>query len=396
VLKPKVLSLGLIALLFQVLVYAEDLSLSDRLYDLEAQIESLKSEIATTKNQALQERANAFNPSISVIGDFVGQYNFGESKNFSSGLIVREIELELRAEIDPYADGLISIGMGEHSHDGHSHLAFHLEEAYARFKSIPGLGYAPLGMILKAGRFKPSIGRLNRVHLHNAPQVYYPKALQVFLGDEGFSSQGLAVNFSVNPSQKSAVNFFVEGLFSSRLPLQEDQAEKMPSGVVHLWWHQELFLDHYLDIGTSHFFGRKAGENSGLFYLLGADVHYSFIPKGFGQDPVFLCGSELFTANKTTNGRWPLGVYTWAQARLFDGTFFGLLYDLAPKEKYLSEFQHSLGAFLTYYTSEFLRLRLGYEHVMPNINSFKGEERLMLSMIFILGSHPIEPYFINR
>lgn len=378
--------------------WAEELSLDERLFDLEAQVESLKSELSATKNQAMQERANAFNPSISVVGDVLGQHSFGQSfpisdhGGFSSGLFIREVELELRAEVDPFADALVAIGIG--SHGDHVHL--HVEEAYARFKALPGLGYAPLGMIIKAGRFKPAIGRLNRVHLHNAPQVYYPEALRTFLGDEGYSSQGLSLNLAFNPSSKSALNIFAEGLFSSRLPLQDADAEEMASGVLHLWWHQELASDHFLDLGLSGLLGRQGKAHSGLFSLFSADIHYSFLPTGFGQDPLFLLGSEFYTANKETKSHWPIGSFTWAQLRIFDGTFLGLLYDLAPKKLELDHFQHSLGAFLTYYTSEFLRLRLGYEHVMPNMNSFKGDERLMLSMIFILGSHPIEPYFINR
>lgn len=371
-----------------------ELSLEDRLYDLEAQVETLKSELASTKDQATQKRANTFNPSISVVGDVVGQYAFGDSfpqtdhDSFSNGLWVREVEFGFAADIDPYADASVVIGLHNH---GHIHV--HVEEAFARFKNLPGLG---AGMIIKAGRFKPAIGRLNRVHLHNAPQIYYPQALRTFLGPEGYSSQGLSINLSFNPFEHSALNIFGEALFSSRTELQDENAEKMASFVSHFWWHQELTASQHLDIGLSTLLGREGAEKSGPFSLLAADLHYSFLPKGYGQDPMFLFGSEFYTASKIIKGKLPFSNFTWAQVRIFDGTFFGLLYDLAPKKDALDQFQHGMGAFLTYYTSEFLRFRLGYEHVMPNLNSFKGDERLMLSMNFIFGAHPVEPYFVNR
>lgn len=384
---------------------AEDLSINDKIYDLEAQLEILKSEVATTKEQASQEKANAFNPSISVVGDILGQYSFNRAKithdhdhhghehhdhdhdhGPSNGFGVREIELELRGEV-PLAEGLITVGISP------DHV--HVEEANIRFKGLPILGYSPFGMMIKVGRFKPAIGRLNRVHLHNAPQIYYPQSLRTFLGDEGYNSQGVSLNLSFNPSTKSALNVFAEGLFSSRLPVQGNDAQNMASGLLHLWWHQEFTISQFLDVGLSGLFGRKGKEGSGLFNLFGADVHYSYLPEGYGQDPLFLLGSEIYAAN-SPKGSWPVGFYAWSQARIFDSAFFGLLYDLSPKKEDLKHYQHSIGGFLTHYTSEFLRLRLGYEHVMPELNSLKGEERLMLSMIFILGSHPVEPYFINR
>jgi hypothetical protein len=110
-----------------------------------------------------------------------------------------------------------------------------------------------------------------------------------------------------------------------------------------------------------------------------------------------LIGNELFSANQNDGvGRWPIGNFTWAQIRLIGSTFFGVRYDLAPKEHHLKNFQHAAAGYLSYYTSEFLRFRLGYEHVMPKLNSWAGDHRVMLSMIFIMGSHPIEPYFVNR
>lgn len=380
-----------------------EMAIEDRMLDLEAQLAILKGELEATNSVALQERPNAFNPVISAVADFVGQYGFGfkpshhddkkhdhgdhhhHDHDFKNGVLVREIEFEFRGDIDPYADALIALAVEPHGFD---HVDIHLEEAFARLKLF--------GTATKLGRFRTAIGRIGRVHLHNIPQITYPLAMRAFLGNEGYSSQGFSFNTMWNPAEKTALSFFVEGTILNRLPMQEKGAEKMPQAIGHLWWHQELNPFHYLDVGGSALLGRKGKEGSGAFWLFGGDVHYSYVPAGYGQDPLFLLGNEFYAANPVSFGRWPLGNFTWSQVRLFDGTFAGVRYDIAPQEEDLISFQHGLGAYFTYYTSEFLRFRFGYEHVMPSIRSFDGDHRFMLSMLFVLGSHPVEPYFVNR
>lgn len=400
-----------IGLVFAQVAFAEtapSISTEDRLYDLEAQVSTLSSEIETTKILATQDRANAFNPSISVVGDFIGQYGYGVEKKahshsdgehshggeFQNGVMAREIEFEFRGDVDPYADAMVALAIEPHDF---SHVDVHLEEAYARIKKLPFFGSAPLGLITKVGRFRTAFGRMGRIHLHNIPQITYPLAMRTFLGDEGYASQGVSFNFAVNPSPNTAFNFFAESVFLNRTPMQEKGAEKMASGVGHIWWHQELAPSHFLDVGASTLVGRKGKANSGAFWLIGSDLHYGYMPAGYGQNPLFLLGSEFFTANQNQGrGRWPMGNFTWAQVALVGSTFLGVRYDLAPKEEDLKNFQHAAAAYLSHYTTEFLRFRLGYEHVMPKINSIAGDHRVMLSMLFVLGSHPLEPYFINR
>lgn len=397
-----------------------ELSYDDRLLDLEAQVSSLQNKLEATKNMAEQERPSAFNPSISVIGDLMGQYGFDpspkqhkhvhhhahghshshnhgsvqkEADKFLNGVYVREVEFEFRGAIDPWADALVAVAVHQHGVGGDWHI--HVEEAYARLKQWPGLNYAPLGIEIKAGMFKTAIGRMNRMHLHNVPQVTFPLALKTFLGEEGYGAAGLSLSTSFALAQKSALTVFLEGVMGKALPMQQEGATKVPNGIAHAWFHQELAAGHYLDLGASALFGRRGEKKSGLFTLLGGDVHYSYTPAGFGQDPIFLFGGELFAAHRKAQSPWALGGFSWAQTRLIGSSFFGVRWDVAPLED-AGAYQHALGAYIGYYTTEFLRFRFGYEHVMPTLKSFAGDHRFMLSMNFVLGSHPVEPYFVNR
>lgn len=392
---------SLVGAFFSQMILAE-MPLEDRILDLEAQVEALKEESRSAKALAEQEKPSAFNPRISVIGDVLGQYGHNveekpasgneHAHHFQNGLMVRELEFEFRGEIDPWADALVAVAIEQHAFN---HIDIHLEEAYARLKKLPGFDVAPFGMTLRAGKFKTAIGRMNRIHLHNAPQITYPLAMKVFLGDEGFASQGLSLNSTVAINSTSALTWTLEGVTGSKLPMQREKANKIPMGIAHLWWHQELNSTNYLDFGFSSLIGRKGKEDSGVFSLLGGDVHYSYLPHGYGQNPVFLAGSEIYAANALED-KWPIGNFTWLQSKLWGSSFAGIRYDVAPNETKFDEYQHALGAYVGFYTTEFLRFRLGYEHVMPKLNSFDGDHRIMLSMNFILGSHPVEPYFANR
>jgi hypothetical protein len=388
--------------------------LEERLLDLEAQVTSLKSELDSVKSLAEQERPNAFNPSISVIGDIIGQYGHNLKKahdhdhdhghkhkghkhhlnDFHNGVMVREIEFEFRGAIDPWADALIALSIGQHAPAEEPHI--HVEEAYARLKQWPGLDYAPLGIELKVGLFKTAFGRMNRIHLHNIPQITYPMALRAFMGNEGYAAPGISLSSSFALGSKSALTLFLEGVLGSKAEIQDKGAEEIPNLVAHAWWHQELAPEHYLDLGLSNLLGRRGKKDSGLLCMLGGDIHYSYLPAGYGLDPVFLFGSELFAANKNSSGPWALGSFTWLQTKFIGSSFIGARWDLAPQDHEVKKFQHALGAYIGFYTTEFLRFRFGYEHVMPELHSFVGDHRYILSMNFVLGSHPVEPYFVNR
>ncbi len=395
---------SLLGAFFSLTLLAENVpNVDERLLDVEAQVATLKADLNATKALAEQERPSAFNPSISVIGDVLGQYGINvpakpekpgaHEHGFSNGVNVRELEFEFRGAIDPWADALAVIAIEQHEVN-HFHVG--IEEAYARLKKWPGIDVAPFGIEVRAGKFRTALGRMNRIHLHNIPQITYPLAMRVFLGDEGYASQGLSFNGSWAFSQKSALSWSLEGIAGSKLPMQDKGAKEMPSGIAHAWWHQELAPTHFLDIGASSLIGRNGKEDSGVFWLGAGDIHYSYLPTGYGQNPFFLTGSEMYIVNKNVDGRWPLGNFTWLQMKMLGSSFVGLRYDIAPKEEKLNKFQHALGAYVGLYTTEFMRFRLGYEHVMPDVHSFAGDHRMMLSMNFILGSHPVEPYFANR
>ena len=58
----------------------------------------------------------------------------------------------------------------------------------------------------------------------------------------------------------------------------------------------------------------------------------------------------------------------------------------------------AIGAYVSFYTTEFLRFRIGYEHrERPSTNGGDGDlDTFFFQLTFVFGSHPVEPFWFNR
>jgi hypothetical protein len=56
----------------------------------------------------------------------------------------------------------------------------------------------------------------------------------------------------------------------------------------------------------------------------------------------------------------------------------------------------SWSAYASYYTTEFLRFRLGFEHRQSDFAEQNDINTILLEINFVFGSHPTEPYWVNR
>lgn len=126
----------------------------------------------------------ALNPKISVIADFVGQSGTaGDPSQTEDGFHLREVEIGVQADIDPYARADFFIGgMND------AGAPPELEEGYFTLLSLPG------GFQARGGKFRANFGRLNMVHPHELPQVDSPLALDAFLGEERLASTGFELS----------------------------------------------------------------------------------------------------------------------------------------------------------------------------------------------------------
>jgi hypothetical protein len=268
-----------------------------------------------------------------------------------------------------------------------------IEEGYLTLKRLPILESAPAGLRVKLGRFRPEFGRFNYVHLHDLPQPTYPRALGTFLGEEGLVQDGISGQFYLpSPGESTTIEATVQVLDGGNLPLDEDAPASETATLGRVKWFQDLTETANLEVGLSGY------EGDGDHQLLGADFTYKWKPLSQGEWHSFLVGGELFASHldDPALGDDPLGYYLWSQVQFRKHLYLGVRYDRAEELEDESLVSDTIGTYLTYYTTEFLRFRLALEHTGSDVEELDGLNTAALEVNMVFGSHPVEPYWVNR
>jgi hypothetical protein len=128
----------------------------------------------------------------------------------------------------------------------------------------------------------------------------------------------------------------------------------------------------------------KAGEFRSL--VVGGEVFYS--DRRFFVDPDAMPG---VVAEAT-----PLGFFAFVQYQLTWNLYAGARYDYSQEIDDDSVDTQVIAVYATYYTSEFARFRVGYERRYSDIALDNDLDSVFFDVNFVIGSHPTEPYWVNR
>jgi len=120
---------------------------------------------------------NALNPEIGVTGDV--RAAFLRPGPQTDAFAFREFEIGFQSALDPFSATKVVTSVGA---EGIS-----IEEGYAFWSGLPG------HLRLDIGKFRQTIGELNRWHMHALPEGEYPLVLQRYLGEEGLAQTGVSV-----------------------------------------------------------------------------------------------------------------------------------------------------------------------------------------------------------
>jgi hypothetical protein len=372
----------------------------DEIEDLRFELQTLQ-EAAARHEAAAREQPqlqNVFNPRITVFGNFLArsddQHVFVDDdpalERLDDRMNLREVELDFRAAIDPWADGVL---IGTFGQEVPGEFETEVEEGYFLLKKLPVLDSAPGGLKLKVGRFRPDFGRFNKIHLHDLPQIDYPRSLQTFLGEEGYIQNGASGQFFLpQPSETSTLEATLSVLNGGDMPLADGQEGSELALLGHLAWFGEVSSSTSLELGASAW---KEGSDRQLY---GVDATYKWKPLVGGEWRSFLIGGELYRAELDDTGldESPMGFYVWSQYQLDRNTYLGVRFDRSEEVDDSSLQTDTYGAYLTYYTTEFLRFRLAAEHAESDLDVVDGRNSAFLELNFVFGSHPVEPYWVNR
>jgi len=348
---------------------------------------------ATSTFGGLQSTLNAFNPRMSVFGDFTGRVSLVDDPpepEIENEFNMREVELDLRADVDPFSKAVFILALEREAST--DEYAIDVEEGYVTLETLP---WNFRGQI---GRWRQRFGQANRIHLHDLMQIDYPIAMRDFLGDEGLIGDGAAlmwlapgIPLELQTTVLNGTDPTILGGADSNYPAFLQRAEltlDLPFSTIGAF-------------GASHLLGFNDDAHSRMTQLIGGDVTLMWKPTA--QRSVVL-QSELYYLQKENGdgarGDYALGGYSSVQLQPFQQWYFGARYDWSDYGQQIEDNDTwAISGYITYYTTEFLRFRLGYQHEESRTSIPGGRndnDILQLQVVFIIGSHPVEPFWVNR
>ena len=367
---------------------------------------------------AVQTSAGALNPAISVIGNFVGRVDnrkvvSSDGSRIDNRFNLREAEIDMRVPVDPYADGVLIAALES---EGAGKFSVGVEEGYVNIKKLPFLDEPPLGLKLKVGRFRPAFGMFNILHTHDLPTTFRSLLTEEFLGPDGFIQDGVSGNFFI-PSPwdtDSSLDATVEVLTGGAIAIAPESKSRV-SYLGHLRWFRTFEDVHNVELGWSSYF-RPSGSGVGSADFHGVNFLYRWKPIRQGEWKSFLLGGEAMFARrgypdaaepadveraitlrnlKPARGQ-PFGLSLFGQWQFNQRTYGGVRGDYTKTLFDPNLARRSLTPYVSYYLSEFLRARLSYEHRWSDLFTENNRNTFLFELNWIFGSHPPEPFWVNK
>jgi len=384
--------------------------------DVKGENEDLKSELADLKAQQAASKPptslNALNPQITAFLN--GALRIDDRQVLTPhGVAIddrpflRTAEFDFRAAVDPYADAVAILSAEDQAGAGFSS---DIEEGYVIIKRLPILESAPLGLKLKLGRFRAPIGNVNRLHMHDLPWTTRPLPISRFLGTDN----GEFFESGFNPVGVDAEVILPEIVPGAVMELNADVVDGGTIAVAGGGHDHPGYLGHYNLFFTAHDthdfnFGVSGYYEAGALRtgLVALDALYKWKPLAAGEFHSVVLGGELFYADRkfevpvlgapaAVQRATPLAWYGFAQVQLSWHSYLGGRYDYVQDIANTHLTTQVAAGYLSYYTSEFLRFRAGYEHRWSDVPADDGINSFIAEVNVVFGSHPTEPYWVNR
>jgi hypothetical protein len=349
----------------------------------------------------------SFNPDLAVVADFLGSYSTHRDNNALNRADVREVELDLRAAVDPRADGVVVLAFARDVENpvfptgeqpAGPDASVDVEEAYLFLHDfgVPNL-------TAKVGRFHLRFGRQNVLHLHDLPTSDPSFVQQAFLAPEALTDSGVSFSYLVPP--RLVGNQYIElvaeilageGAGAESPTLRGDLSVDSPAFNTHVLWNADVAPNWNLELGASWLTGRQSEDNSQRLNLYGGDATL------IRTDPAGRFFNQLFQAEvmyadgydpgSTKRNGW--GAYALGQQQLDRDFYAGVRVDYT-QDPNRADHREAWGVspYLSWYWSEFLRLRVEYQHKAGDVPT---ENNVFLQATWIFGAHPPHPYWSMR
>ena len=347
---------------------------------------------------------------ISIIGDSLANVTWPErsideeradspfaENEFADRISLREIELGLQGVLDPYARADFFFT----SEDGGN---VSVEEGYITWLTLPW------DLQVKTGIIRTSFGKMNKVHRPEINQVDYPRPIKNFLGTEGQKEPGISISKVIpNPW-----DIYTELTGEILTPSDEGVKGKDQIYLAHLRNYFDITDSSSLEFGLSFQTRDISDTNDATITqrnfrqtMEGIDITFRWEPPEQKLYKSFIWQTEFFASQREVGSFDDmgatvdvkdinsLGFYTFGEYQLTRQLFAGLRFDYSQFPTNDKDSEWSISPYLTFWQSEFTRLRLEYTHSERNSVTMpveEGDNALTLQATFTLGEHKQHPF----
>lgn len=345
-----------------------------------------------------QRSLQSLNPEIGVTADLFGAVQGGAAGR--SNFVPREFEISFQSALDPYSRAKIFVGIetpgaeiepfvsgegegGEEEHEG----GVAVEEGYLEWVNLPG------GLSLKLGQFYQQFGQLNRWHSHAL--YFQSRSLPhlAFIGEEPLGQAGVSAHWLIPASLGGTFEVTVEVTRSSNELLFGESDKLSYLGHLNSFWELSESVD--FDLGISAIVGTHEGaEGSYSQRLQIAEGSLTWAPPGRSsyRGAVVRAGLIEHVPGTTAAGapqRVAKGFWSMAETLVGPQWRLGGRFDWTENPEDPAETAWLLGPTLTWWQSEWVRLRGEYAHVERMDG---GSGLFTLQVTLAMGPHKHETY----
>lgn len=318
-----------------------------------------------------------FNPAMAVIGNFLGVTGRNPAEERPS-LEMRESEISLQAVVDPYAKADFFVSL---SNDG-----IELEEGFITFTHLPA------DLLVKVGKFRAQIGKVNLMHTHVLPWADEPLPIVNLLGgEEGWNDAGVSVAriFPLGETfSELTLQVFrgeSEGLFEA--PSRSDLA-----WLAHYRAYRDLGDDHNLELGSTWGGGSNGSTPDARTTLENLHLVYRWKPLSGRPYRSFVLRSELFRSRREQPGgkQSSRGLFVSGDYQIARRWFAGGRYEFADHADDDTRRDRGEAVILTFWPSEFSQVR-GELRRRRYAGGVTANEAF-LQIQFAIGAHGAHPF----
>lgn len=353
-----------------------------------------------------QRNLSALNPEISVTGDIfaLARSESSTEDNFAA----REFEISFISNLDPFSRAKVFVahhsgggeiapfGLGHEAEEGGEEEAgghggeVEIEEGYVEWVNVAS------GLGLTLGKFRQRFGRLNRWHAHALPAQQYPLPILAFMGEEGLGQAGVSLHWLTPLQGFGTYEIWGELTRSSSEALFGESRGLSALAHVNAFW--DLSPSTYLELGLSGMTGDYEAHEPDeegtptATRLLGADITLDWRPPAAGRYRQATLQGGIMLNRRVVDGGpdlEALGGYVIGEYKFATQWILGSRYEYTENPDHPEEHAWLAAPSLTWWQSEYVRLRAAYE-------IFRGHEKrfgqFTLQATFAMGPHKHENY----